>query len=378
MIPGMTLIEDQLSVYNARRSGVDYNSDTLLKAITDLGPIETVVYLSKGMEDTRTVWLIDQDVTFPENLSVLIPCGVVVQVELGITLTFEGQLFNQCVIWHTGLGNIILNSKTAINTQSYSNFFDPFIVSGGIHGLSPTCFSPNFATEAYASNGQYVREPLQSINYGNLGANCIEDWVWVIISSFNTTTIPGTSFINVPNTHYYIDYVSDTRPILPPESAYLMEVHLQNDQIVQVNDLRALDAVQGLLRRVPIRTWTPILTPGTYSYAVQSGTYIVYGRLIYVEGYIVVDSIPALGSGLIGIANLPYEYALYATAAFTLSLSGTIKGASGPGSFSGLLDYTTKLIYIVENIVGKPPQWVDANRLRAPLQLLFTGTYLIH
>ena len=54
-------------------------------------------------------------------------------------------MFNQCPVWRMGLGQIILKQKTAINSQSYRDFFDPFVVSGGLHGLSPTCYSPNFA-----------------------------------------------------------------------------------------------------------------------------------------------------------------------------------------------------------------------------------------
>ena len=49
-------------------------------------------------------------------------------------------------------------------------------------------------TEAYVANGQYICEESMSIDYGALGANCLEDWVWVIISNFNVPTIPGTNF----------------------------------------------------------------------------------------------------------------------------------------------------------------------------------------
>ena len=56
MIPGLTLIEDQMSFYNVRRSGSSYNAATLLAAIDDLGDTECVAYLPKGLEDTQTVW----------------------------------------------------------------------------------------------------------------------------------------------------------------------------------------------------------------------------------------------------------------------------------------------------------------------------------
>lgn len=380
MIPAMSLIEDQMSFYNIRRSGSSYNAATILSAISDLGDIECVAYLSKGLEDSQTIWTIDQNVTVPENISILVPCGVILQVNTDITITFEGPLFNQCPIWRIGLGQVVLKQKTAINSQSYSDFFDPFVVSGGIHGLSPTCFSPNFHTEAYVANGQYLYEESQSINYGALGANCEEDVVWVVINNLTSATIPGTNFIRVPGTHYYIDFTSTSRPVLPPDSAYLMELFLQDDKIIQVNDLRAFDGAQGLLNRIPLRSWTPELSPGIYNYTERVGTFLNLGRLVYVTCYIQVASVVSYGTGVLGVRNLPFYYSIMSGAAsggFTFHIAENIRAEFGPGSFSGFITSDPKEMYIAENIVGRPYTLVTPNRVLPNMRIYFTGIYLL-
>ena len=379
MIPGMALIEDQMSFYNVRRSGDSYNAATLYAAIQDIGDIECVAYLPKGLTDTQTIWTIDSYIDFPENITVFIPCGVVLNILSGQQVIFRGPLLTQCPIWRSGTWQAILLKKTAINSQSYRDFFDPFVVSGGYHGPSPTTFSPNFYTEAYVANGQYILEPTRSIDYGTLGANRAEDWVWVIISNFNTPNIPTTSFINVPGSHYYIDFTSAARPDLPVDSAYLMELHIINDTIDVVHDLRSYDAAQGLLNRIPMLPWTPQLVPGAYTYNIANGNYLNMGKVIYVTGYIDLTSIITIGSGPLFIHGLPYDYNVvgYVAGGFTFHLAGNIKPYLGPGSFSGFIGNGTNYITLVENIPGKPVTYVDASRVMPGMQLLFTGTYFL-
>src|SRR5262245_56131200 len=122
MIPGLSLIEDQISFYNMRRAGNTFNAATILNGISNLGSIDCVAYLSKGLNDTITVWEIDQDITVPENIAILVPCGVLINVQLGITITFNGPCFNQCNNWHTGPGTIVLNNKSALDSQTYPDF----------------------------------------------------------------------------------------------------------------------------------------------------------------------------------------------------------------------------------------------------------------
>ena len=382
MIPAMSLIEDQLSFYNVRRSGVNFNAATILSAIQDLGDTECVAYLPKGLEDTQTVWTIDQYVVVPENISILIPCGVILQVNAGVAIVFEGPMFNQCPIWRMGLGQVVLKQKTAINSQSYRDFFDPFVVSGGIHGLSPTSFSPNFYTEAYVANGQYISESSRSIDYGALGANRAEDWVWVIISNFNTPNIPGTNFTNVPNTHYYVDFTSSTRPNLPQDSAYLMEIHISNDSIVLVNDMRALDAAQGLLTRIPYQQWTPYIRPGNYTYTSQSGAYVNMGHLIYLTGYIAISSIIASGgSSPLEIVSLPYDWRIAGTfsgGGVNFHVASGIKSLHGPSSFSAFIPGNLNLLQIAETIVSHSNYYiVSADRVMPGMQLAFSGMYVL-
>jgi len=378
MIPALTLIEDQISFYNVRRSGTGYNSATLLSAISDLGNTECVAYLPKGMEDEVTIWTIDQNVTFPENISVLIPCGVMLNVLAGIIITFEGPCFNQCPNWHTSTGQINLNSKTAINSQSYKDFFNAFIVAGGTHGLSPTCYSPNFFTEAYVANGEYIREDFFSIRYGDLGANCLNDVVWVVISNHDASTIPGTNFIRVPNTHYYIDFTSTTIPALPSDSAFLMEVYLQDDQITRVNDLRAFDAAQGLLERIDPATWIPELYPGSFTYLGRSGTYLRYGKLLYVSGSVTLSGAADLTGDPLVIRNLPFSDYIASIGGFTFHLSRSIRPGAGLGVYTGIIYPGSKEINIVENIAGGLSGFILSNRMLPNTDLYFTGTYIVN
>ena len=378
MIPAMSLIEDQLSFYNVRRSGANFDASTLLLAIEDLGNIECVAYLPKGLEDEITIWLINQDVTFPANISVLIPCGVVLQVQSGITLTFEGPCFNQCANWSIGLGTIVLNSKSAINSQSYSDFFGPFVVNGGIHGLSPTCSSPDFFTEAYVSNGQYIREPSTSINYGALGANCLSDTVYVVISNLTSTAIPGTNFIRVPDTSYYIDFVSTSLPTLPLDSGFLMEVTLLDDTIVKVNDLRALGAPQGLFENIKPVSWTPLLLPGSYLYTANTGYYMRFGQLVTISGHINLNSITSLGSGVVQIANLPFEDYIYSFGGFNVHyLDRLFKPSSGPSFFAGFIYPNETKFTIVEMITGRSVAAIVSTRVKRGT-IIFGGTYFVN
>lgn len=382
MIPGLALIEDQMSFYNVRRSGNSYNAATLLASITDLGDTECVAYLPKGLTDTQTIWTIDQSINFPENISVLIPCGVIINVLSGIDIVFQGPLLTQCPIWKTGPGNAYLLQKTAINSHSYKDFFDPFIVAGGIHGLSPTCFSPTFYTEAYVANGQYILEEYTSINYGSLGANCLEDWVWVIIAYSNTPTILGTNFINVPGTHYYVDFTSTERPNLPPDSAYLMELHLYNDTINIVNDMRNLDAAQGLLNRIPYVNWTPYIRPGNYTYSAQSGVYVNMGHLIYITGYIEIsDVITPGGPGPLEIISLPYDWKIpgtFSSGGVNFHIASGIKSLYGPSSFSGFIPNGLNVIQIAETIVSHVYYYiVAADRVMPGAKLGFSGMYIL-
>jgi len=373
----MTLIEDQISFYNVRRSGAEYNAATLLSTIADLGTIECVAYLPKGMEDDVTIWTIDQNVTFPENISVLIPCGVMLHINADVIIAFEGPCFNQCPNWYEGPGQIVLKSKTAVNSQSYSDFFNPFVVFGGIHGLSPTCYSPNFNTGAYVANGQYIVEDLYSIRYGDLGANCADDTVWVIISNFDVSTIPGTNFIRVPGTHYYIDYVSTTIPILPPDSAPLMEVHLLADQIVQVNDLRSFDAIQGMLNRVLPVQWTPILAPGTFGYDYHFGQYLRLGKLLHLSGAIRVNFVSGVPDSALTITGLPFEDYAYNFGGFIFTYFTGVKPLQGFSNLAGVIYPDQRHITVLENVMGGFSGYLSAARLRNTFECYFTGTYLV-
>lgn len=380
MIPGMSLIEDQISLYNARRSGSEYNTTTLQNAIYDIGNIETVLYIPKGETDTQTVWEITTDIIFPENITVFIPCGVVLNIHAGQIVGFNGKLINQCPIWHIGSGNILLNRKTAITDQSFSDFFNPFVVSGGIHGLSPTCYSPNFGTEAYVSNGLFIREYAnKNIHYGNVGANCLDDKVWVIISGNEGPTIPGTNFVNVPDSQYYIDFTSTTLPTLPPNSCFLMEVTLLNDQITKVSDMRPLDAVQGMLTRILPLSWSPALYPGSYVYSTQTGVYMRLGRLLYVTASIKVASINSAGSGPVAITGLPYSEFIYGTGGASFNYIRGIRPGAGPGSFGAIIYPGTSWFYFTEMIIGSYDSvFVDTSRILPGFEMSLSGTYIIY
>ena len=100
----------------------------------------------------------------------------------------------------------------------------------------------------------------------------------------------------------------------------LMELHIINDTIDVVHDLRSYDAAQGLLNRIPMLPWTPQLVPGAYTYNIANGNYLNMGKVIYVTGYIDLTSIITIGSGPLFIHGLPYDYNVVGYVAVDLPL----------------------------------------------------------
>lgn len=381
MIPALTLLEDQVSLYNARRSGVGYDALTLIEAIADIGTKEMVLYLSKELEgaSSYTVWNITQNITFPTNIAVQIPCGVVLNITSGITVTFNGACLNQCALWHVGPGSVVINARTAINTLSYRDFFNPFVVSGGLHGLSPTCYSSPFATSAYGGDGQFVTADnvggAVAINYGSLGANCLADTVWVVISSFPADTIPGSNFIRQPGSNYFVDFVSTARPFTPRDSAMLMEVELLNDQIVRVDDLRTLTSSMALLERVPETLWTPIIYPGSFTYTGQSGIYLTIGSMMFIYGYIIAHKVSAPNDGTpVEIRGLPKPATYFS--GISIHQYGGIEAFRGPGYLSGNIYNAGNSIYITDNVISHGAELVSAFRLTSDVNFTFSGFYI--
>ena len=108
----------------------------------------------------------------------------------------------------------------------------PFVFSGGLHATSASLTSAAFATEAFVP--ERVNQVSTAITY----IAAANDTCWTIISSDNNG-IPG--WTRAGTTAYYSLCEGDTtpnEPLLPPNSAWLMLLHITGSAITTVTDTR--------------------------------------------------------------------------------------------------------------------------------------------
>lgn len=148
------------------------------------------------------------------------------------------------------IGRTFDNSEDAAR---YARMFQPFVVSGGLHGLSVTATTLTFATEAFDNIGNRVVQEAVQINYAALGCVAASDTGWVIITSRTENNL--AQFVRVPGTDYMVDCTSTLQPALPPGgAAWLMRVTFAGGGITAVADLRSDQPVRGL----PINAASPL------------------------------------------------------------------------------------------------------------------------
>jgi hypothetical protein len=105
--------------------------------------------------------------------------------------------------------------------------------------------------------------------------------------------------------------------------------------------------------------------------------------MVYLSAYIYVNSIVTPSTQPLEIPGLPYGYGLYgwvpafADGGFSVHIAGNIIADSGPGYFSAVVNRDRVSIQLRENIVGKPSNFVNSNRVRPFTEIYLTGFYFL-
>lgn len=121
-----------------------------------------------------------------------------------------------------------------------------FVFSGGIHGTSVSMTSPAFALEAFTSSGNRIcisdssDACAQTITIDYNAAGCAaNDTAWVIGSASSSDNLSNFSRVGgaASGNNVYVDCTSSTKPVLPADSVYLMEVTIASSAITVVSDI---------------------------------------------------------------------------------------------------------------------------------------------
>lgn len=111
-----------------------------------------------------------------------------------------------------------------------------FVASGGLHATSGSMVSASFATTAYGSNGHYINQASNAIDYSAVGC-AGTDTAWVVALEASSGSVGG-NFTRVGSTRYAVDCTSATQPTLPSGGAWLMRVTIAGSALSAVLDLR--------------------------------------------------------------------------------------------------------------------------------------------
>lgn len=120
------------------------------------------------------------------------------------------------------------------SAQILGRYAVPFVFSGGLHGTSSTLVSAIFATEAYVP--ERVNQTGTAITYAAVAT----DTCWTIVSSDNNGI---TGWTRVGTTAYYYQCEGDgtpNQPLLPLNSAWLMQITVTGSALTTVADLREM------------------------------------------------------------------------------------------------------------------------------------------
>ena len=205
---------------------------TMNTAITAIGATRaTLPLVPRDGAGAACTWTLAGNVTTNANTYLLIEAPVVVNA--GFTLTINGAWFSTIgPDWYSGAGTVTFNEIPWGNAEAFSTFLTNFIRSGGLHGTSGSLISPPFATRAWV-DGRDINEPSTTIAY----ACAANDIGWTIISSDNDGI---TGWTRVGTTAYYYLCQGDTtpnQPVLPANSAWLMQVTVSGSAITAVASL---------------------------------------------------------------------------------------------------------------------------------------------
>jgi len=131
-------------------------------------------------------------------------------------------------------GTFLTDLQTFLREEDALRFNDQFsgmVVSGGLHATAGSLTSPAFATVAYCG-GFRISQASATITYADA------ETTWVI-AHVDAAGNVGT-FTRVGTSHYLIDASSSSRPALPANAVWLMEVTTAGGAITTVKDLREM------------------------------------------------------------------------------------------------------------------------------------------
>lgn len=92
--------------------GLNYTAACINAAITAIGSVVTRLVLRPG------TWDVNANVTFPANITAVIPAGCVLDVDTGITITFNGPIEADAHDWQSGSGTFTIGSPSYLNIQN--------------------------------------------------------------------------------------------------------------------------------------------------------------------------------------------------------------------------------------------------------------------
>ena len=191
--------------------------------------------------------------------------------------------------------------------QREGRYFSAFIFSGGIHPISSTLTSPAFATEAFVP--ERVNQVSTAITYAALA----NDVCWTIISSDNNGI---TGWTRVGSTSYYFQCQGNTtpsRPTLPSNSAFLMEILIASSAITTVTDISARSPISS--SAVPINAYNVITQGGAACNGIHDDTPQITASIASGRSIIIPPGVTCIVTGVTktGLSN------------FTIMGGGTLK-----------------------------------------------------
>lgn len=92
--------------------GTNYTAACINAAITAIGSVTTRLLLRPG------TWDVNANVTFPANITAVIPAGCVLDADSGVIVTFNGPIQADAHDWQSGSGTFTVGSPSNMNIQN--------------------------------------------------------------------------------------------------------------------------------------------------------------------------------------------------------------------------------------------------------------------
>lgn len=93
-------------------NGMNYTAACINAAIAAIGSVTTRLVLRPG------TWDVNANVTFPANVTAVIPAGCILDADTGVTVTFNGPIEADAHDWQSGAGTFTIGSPSNLNIQN--------------------------------------------------------------------------------------------------------------------------------------------------------------------------------------------------------------------------------------------------------------------